>query len=275
MAYQCFDFSVAAHVAQIRFNRPDKRNSMTLAFWKEIHAVFGAIAEQPDVRCVVISSSGPHFTAGMDISVFGSMQSEAQDEARRRENLRRQVLWFQECFSVIDRCRVPVLAAVQGGCIGGGVDLISACDMRYCSADAFFVIKEIDLGIVADVGTLQRLPHQMPQGLMRELAYTGRPLAAADAKACGLVNEVYASHEQMLEQVIGIARTIAAKSPLAIVGTKEMLNFARDHTIAEGLNYVATWNAGMLGSADLMAALAGTRAKETPRYDNIDIKLKA
>ena len=275
MAYQCFDFSVTAHVAQIRFNRPDKRNSMTLAFWKEIHAVFGAIAEQPDVRCVVISSSGPHFTAGMDISVFGSMQSEAHDEARRRENLRRQVLWFQECFSVIDRCRVPVLAAVQGGCIGGGVDLISACDMRYCSADAFFVIKEIDLGIVADVGTLQRLPHQMPQGLMRELAYTGRPLAAADAKACGLVNEVYASHEQMLEQVIGIARTIAAKSPLAIVGTKEMLNFARDHTIAEGLNYVATWNAGMLGSADLMAALAGTRAKETPRYDNIDIKLKA
>ena len=275
MAYQSFDYTVAAHVAHIRFNRPDKRNSMTMAFWNEMRTVFAAIAEQPEVRAVVISSSGPHFTAGMDLAVFGSMQSEASDEARKREHLRRQVLWFQECFNVIDRCRVPVLVAVQGGCIGGGVDLISACDMRYCSADAFFVIKEIDLGIVADVGTLQRLPTLMPHGLVRELAYTGRNLSAADAQACGLINAVYASHAEMVKSVLAIAGVIAAKSPLAIAGTKEMLNYGRDHSIAEGLNYVATWNAGMLGSTDLTAAIAGARTKETPRYEDLDVKRKA
>lgn len=272
MAYESFDFSVSGNVGHIRFNRPDKRNSMTLAFWREMRAVFAEIDERADIRAVVFSSTGPHFTAGMDLANFGTLAGETTDEGRRRERLRRSVLWFQECFSVVDRCRVPVLAAVQGGCIGGGVDLISACDMRYCTQDAFFVIKEIDLAIVADVGTLQRLPHLMPAGLVRELAYTGRRMTAEEARACGLVNVVYADHQAMVDGVLALAAEIARKSPLAVAGTKEMLNYARDHSIADGLNYVATWNAGMLLGSDLPEAMRATMEKRAPQFDDLDLK---
>jgi enoyl-CoA hydratase len=269
MAYESFDFSVADKIAQIRFNRPDKRNSMTLAFWQEMRAVFAELDSRDDVRVAVISSTGPHFTSGMDLSVFGSLTPPNVEEGRKRENLRRQILWFQECFSVIDQARVPVLAAIQGGCIGGGVDLVTSCDMRYCSADAFFTIKEIDIGMVADVGTLQRLPLQMPSGLVRELAYTGRRLTAEEAKACGFVNQVFASHEALVDGVTDIARTIAAKTPLAIAGSKEMLNYARDHSITDGLNYIATWNAAMLQTADMPEAFAATAQKRDAKFDDV------
>jgi enoyl-CoA hydratase len=269
MAYESFEFSVADKIAHIRFNRPDKRNSMTLAFWQEMRAVFAELDSRDDVRVAVISSTGPHFTSGMDLSVFGSLNPPNVEEGRKRENLRRQILWFQECFSVIDQARVPVLAAIQGGCIGGGVDLVTACDIRYCSADAFFTIKEIDIGMVADVGTLQRLPLQMPSGLVRELAYTGRRLTAEEAKACGFVNQVFATHEALLGGVTEIARTIAAKTPLAIAGSKEMLNYARDHSIQDGLNYIATWNAAMLQTADMPEAFAATAQKRDAKFDDV------
>jgi enoyl-CoA hydratase len=243
---------------------------MSIDFWHEMRAVFAEIDTRSDVRVAVISSSGPHFSAGMDLSVFGALRIPGEvDEGRKRENLRRQVLWFQECFSVIERCRVPVLAAIQGGCIGGGVDLASACDMRYASADAFFVIKEIDIGMVADVGTLQRLPRLMPDGLVRELAYTGRNLRAEEARACGLVNAVFATQQELGAGVLEIARVIAAKSPLAIGGTKEILNYGRDHSIADGLTYIATWNAGMLVTNDMTEAFAATAQKRAATFDDI------
>ena len=269
MAYASFDFAVDGKVAHIRFNRPEKRNAMTLDFWHDMRAVFAEIDGRDDVRAAVISSTGPHFTAGMDLSVFGSLTPPDAEDGRRRENLRRQILWFQECFTIVDRARVPVLAAIQGGCIGGGVDLVTACDMRYCSADAFFVVKEIDIGMVADVGTLQRLPHVMPAGLARELCYTGRRLDAAEARACGLVNRVFANDAALVEGVLDLAREIAAKSPLAIAGTKEMLNYARDHSIEDGLNYIATWNAGMLLTSDMPEAFAATAQKRAPTFDDI------
>jgi enoyl-CoA hydratase len=276
MSYSSFDFTVADKVAHIAFNRPDKRNAMTLAFWHDMRAVFAEIDRRADVRAAVISSSGPHFSAGMDLSVFGSLRPEGDiDEGRKRENLRRQVLWFQECFSVIERSRVPVLAAIQGGCIGGGVDLVSTCDMRYASADAFFVIKEIDIGMVADVGTLQRLPLLMPDGLMRELAYTGRALRAEEARACGLVNAVYPTRQELVAGVLQIARDIAAKSPLAISGTKEILNYGRDHSIADGLNYIATWNAGMLVTKDMPEAFAAIGEKRTPQFEDMVAEVPA
>ncbi len=275
MAYESFDFTVADKVGHIRFNRPDKRNSMTLTFWHDMRAVFAEIEGRDDVRAVVISSTGPHFTAGMDLSVFGSLTPPNVEDGRKRENLRRQILWFQECFSVIDRARVPVLAAIQGGCIGGGVDLATACDMRYCSADAFFTVKEIDIGMVADVGTLQRLPHAMPAGLARELCYTGRRMEAEEARACGLVNQVFATPDALVEGVLEIARTIAAKSPLAISGTKEMLNYARDHSIVDGLNYIATWNAGMLLTSDMPEAFAATAQKRPAKFDDLAAQVPA
>ncbi len=270
MGYSSFDFAVDRQVAHIAFNRPEKRNAMTLAFWHDIRNVFAEIEGRADVRAVAISSSGPHFSAGMDLSVFGALRPEGEiDEGRKRETLRRQILWFQDCFSAIERCRVPVLVAIQGGCIGGGVDLASACDMRYASADAFFVVKEIDLAIVADVGTLQRLPRVMPDGLARELAYTGRKFAAEEARACGLINAVFADHKELVAGVLAIAHIIAAKSPLATVGTKSVLNYGRDHSVADGLDYVATWNAGMLVTQDMAEIFKATGEQRAPSFDDI------
>ncbi len=273
MIYTTFEFSVADHIAHIRFNRPDKRNAMNRAFWEEIRQVFaGEIAGRADVRVAVISSTGPHFTAGMDLSVFSDVVADSGDPARRCERFRRGLLAYQSSFTAIEKCRVPVLAAIQGGCIGGGVDMVSACDMRYCTRDAFFVVKEIDLGMVADVGTLQRLPHLMPQGLVRELAYTGRNLPADEALRSGLVNCVYETQAAMLDEVMAIARDIALKSPLAIYGTKEMVNYARDHTVDEALNYMSVWNAAFIHGEDMPEAFRAMQEKRAARFKNLDVQ---
>ena len=272
-AYTAFDYAVADSVATITLNRPEKRNAMSREFWDEMKAAFGAIGEDPAVRAVVIASTGPHFTAGIDLALLGQLieTSTGLEESRKREWLRRSVLDFQESFNVMERARVPVLVAVQGGCIGGGMDMITAADMRYCTADAFFQVKEIEVGMTADVGTLQRLPRVMPDGLARELCYTGRRMRADEAKACGFVNAVYPDHATMLAEVAAIAGSIAAHSPLAVTGTKEMLNYTRDHSIADGLNYVATWNAGMIISEDLRKAAAAMQTRETPAYDDLAV----
>jgi enoyl-CoA hydratase len=274
MNYTTFDFSVTDGVAHVRLNRPEKRNSMVLAFWSELRHVFAEEIgrERAEVRAAVISSSGPHFTAGLDLSMFGSFTGAGGDPARDRERFHRTLAELQQSFTVLEKSRVPVLAAVQGGCIGGGVDMISACDMRWCTADAFFVIKEIDIGMVADVGTLQRLPHLIPAGLMRELAFTGRNLGAAEALRAGLVNAVFDTQQAMLDHVMGIARTIAAKSPLAIHGSKVMMNYARDHTVDEALDYMAVWNAAFIHTHDLPEAMAATREKRKPVFEPMDIR---
>jgi enoyl-CoA hydratase len=193
-------------------------------------------------------------------------RSRIVDPARSREALRRLILDLQDCLSTVERCRKPVLAAIQGACIGGAIDLVTCCDMRYAAAEVQFSVREIDVGMTADVGTLQRLPRLIPDGVARELAYTGRSVDGAEAKAIGLVNQVYATPETLLDGVRAIARRIAAKSPLAIRGTKEMLNYGRDHSVADGLNYVATWNAAMLISADLDETLAAMREQRPPRF---------
>ena len=272
-AYAAFDYTVADHVATITLNRPEKRNAMIREFWDDMKAVFAAIADDPAVRAVVIASTGPHFTAGIDLSLLAQVMqaSDGLEESRKRERLRRMVLDFQESFTAMERSRVPVLAAVQGGCIGGGIDMVTAADMRYCTADAFFLVKEIEVGMTADVGTLQRLPRVMPDGLARELCYTGRRMMADEAKACGLVNAVFPDQETMLAEVGAVARRIAGHSPLAVTGTKEMLNYTRDHSIADGLNYIATWNAGMLLSADLMKSAAAAQSGEAPAYDALAV----
>jgi enoyl-CoA hydratase len=253
----------------LRLNRPKALNTMTLPFWHDMVAAFDEIDECAEARAVVISSTGRHFTAGLDLGVFETLSDDRGDVGRRGERLRRTVLDMQESFSVIDRCRVPVIAAIQGACIGGGVDLISACDIRLCAADAFFCIQEINIGMTADVGTLQRLPYLIPSGLVRELAYTGRRLAAEEARAAGLVNAVFDDHDALVEGALALARTIAEKSPLAIVGTKEMLNYARDHTIADGLNHIATWQAGMFQTDDLARQLAANKAKTPATFDDL------
>ncbi|MCP5268778.1 MAG: crotonase/enoyl-CoA hydratase family protein [Zoogloeaceae bacterium] len=257
-------------VAEISLNRPERSNALNEAMWQEIRTAMQWADSTPEVRAVVLSGAGKNFCAGIDLSMLaGVAQVVAHpDPARSREKLRRLILDLQDCLSSIEQCRKPVLAAIQGACIGGALDLVTCCDMRYAAADAVFSVREVDVGMTADVGTLQRLPRIVPDGVARELAYTGRNVEAAEAASIGLVNRVFATPEELAAGVMRLAQVIAAKSPLAVRGTKEMLNYGRDHSVSDGLNYVATWNAGMLMSADLSEAMAAAREKRAPVFDN-------
>ena len=244
-------------IATVRLNRPDKANAMHLPMWHELRRAFQWIDETPSARVALLEGEGRHFTAGIDLQMMAGLLPQVHDDCdgRTREKLRRLILDLQDTLSALERCRKPVLAAIHGACVGGGIDLICCADVRYAAADARFTVKEIDLGMVADVGTLQRLPKIVgAQGWVRELAYTGRTVDAAEAQAMGLVARVYPTREALQAGVREIAATIATKSPLAIRGVKEMLNYARDHSVADGLEHVATWNAAMLLSEDLMTA---------------------
>lgn len=275
MTWECFDLKVENHVAHLVLKRADAMNTMTPAFWRELPEILRTLDDEARARVVVLSSKGKHFTAGMDLSVFAGGLGIPRDAelGRQREALRRLVLVLQDAFNAIEKIRMPVLAAIQGGCIGGGVDMISACDMRYCTEDAFFVVQETNLGMIPDVGTLQRLPHLIPQGWVRELAYTGRKLPAQKAKELGLVNEVYPDQAAMLEAVLATAREIAAKSPLTIAGCKETILYARDHGVPDALHYVAAWQSGMFQQTDVMESMKARAEKREPIYDPLTGKV--
>jgi enoyl-CoA hydratase len=271
MSYETLSLNVEGGIAHVQLTRGSQFNTMNKAFWPEMVAVFAEIDHDPTARVVVLSAQGKHFTSGLDLNDFGAgLMGSDGEPARKAEALRRTVLHMQDSMSVLDRCRLPVLAAIQGACIGGGIDLISACDMRYCAEDAFFSIQETNIGMTADVGTLQRLPHILPHGIVRELTFTGRRMMAAEAREWGLVNQVFADQEALVDGVMDIAAEIASKSPIATVGNKEMLNYARDHTIQDGLNYIATWNAAMLSRADLGEAFMAKQEKRDPKYGDLD-----
>jgi enoyl-CoA hydratase len=262
MSYTTMTVALGGPVAHVQLNRPEALNSMAAAFWTEIVSVFDALEARSDVRCMVLSSTGKHFSAGLDLEFAATLLSAPTgDAARTREKLRRTLKAMQHSFSVIDRCRVPVIAAVQGGCIGAGVDLLTACDMRIGTADCFFTIQEINLGIVADVGTLQRLPYLLPQGLVRELAYTGRKMHCDEAVRTGFLNSAHADADAALAAALDLAHDVASKSPVAIAGVKQVLNAGRHQTIDEGLDYVATWNAGMLMGQDVQEAMVAQLQK--------------
>ncbi len=269
MQLETVTVSLEAHVAVVRLNRPDKANAMNAAMWQDIRKAFTWIDEQAEARVAIIEGEGKHFTSGIDLQMMMGLLPQIKNDCdgRTRENLRRVILDMQDTLTSIERCRKPVLAAIHGACVGGGMDLITCTDMRYCSADAYFTIKEIDIGMTADVGTLQRLPKLLgSQGLVRELAYTGRKVDATEAREIGLVNKVYDTREALQAGVREMAALIATKSPLSIRGTKEMLNYSRDHSVADGLNYIATWNAAMLMSNDLTAAMMAGMSKQTPEF---------
>jgi len=265
--YKALRVELADKVAQVVIDRPEKINAMNADFWAEIIDVFRWVDDTDEVRVVVLSGAGPHFSSGIDLQLLAQVGAQlGKDVGRNAEQLRRKILSLQASFNAVDHCRKPVIAAIQGYCLGGAIDLISACDMRYCSADARFSIKEIDMGMAADVGTLQRLPRIIGDGMMRELAYTGRTLDGAEAQAIGLVNRVYENPEALMEGVNELARQIAEKSPLAIRGTKEMIRYMRDHRVDDGLEYIATWNAAMLQAADLRVAVAAHMARQKPDF---------
>lgn len=268
MEFSTLEVTLDAGVATIALNRPDKANAMSEPMWYEIEQAMEWLDNTPEARVGVITGKGKFFTAGIDLTLLMGLGAKIEDDCdgRRREKLRRLILKLQDTLSSIERCRKPVLAAIHGACIGGGIDLITACDMRYCSANAYFTVKEIDVGMTADVGTLQRLPHLVGDGMARELAYTGRRVEGPEAQQMRLVNRCFDTPEALQAGVMEIARTIAAKSPLSIRGCKEMITYARDHTVADGLNYIATWNAAMLMSKDLFEAGAANMQKRDPVF---------
>ncbi|WNW10469.1 crotonase/enoyl-CoA hydratase family protein [Pseudomonas sp. DTU_2021_1001937_2_SI_NGA_ILE_001] len=267
--YQAFTVHIDDRIAHVQINRPDKLNAMNAPFWREIIDIFGLIDERDDIRAVVLSGAGRHFSSGIDLALLSSVASElGADSGRNARRLRRRIKELQASFTAVAECRKPVLAAVQGYCLGGAIDLIAACDMRYAAADAQFAIREIDMGMTADVGTLQRLPRIIGDGMLRELAYTGRTVDAREAERIGLVNRVYDDAPQLLEGVLALARQIAEKSPIAVEGSKRMIDYMRDHRVDDGLEYVAIWNAAMLQSADLKQAMLAHMNKHKPVFDD-------
>ena len=257
-------------IAHIEMNRPDKANSMSPDFWEDLPRLVDDMDHNPDIRAIVLSGRGKHFTGGMDLAAFqGIMELTQKEPARGAYALRRLILKLQDSLTSLERVRVPVIAAIHGVCLGGGIDLISACDIRLCTKDASFGVEEIHVGMTADVGTLQRLPKIMPPGIVRELTYTGRRFSAEEAKDWGLVNAVHKDRDAVLDAAMALAGDIAAKSPLAVAGAKQAITYARDHSVQDGLDQIATWNAGMLRPDDLMKAMQAKMAKKQAEYDDL------
>ncbi len=278
MSFQCFEIELDSQVAHVKFCRPEKRNSMIPEFWNELPRVIDELDSSGSVRAIVLSSTGPHFTAGMDLSVFGNSDNPLSGVANSQVKAAKfydTVKRLQHTFSCLEQARVPVLAAIQGGCIGAGVDLVTACDMRYATKEAFFTIQETNIAMTADVGTFPRLTHLIPDGIVRELAYTGRAMSADEALRWGLVNAVYDTHEDMLESVLKLAHSIATKAPMAIYGCKKMIQYSKDHTVADTLDYVGIWNASFFSKTEIMESMVAKKTGRDPQYNALPSKPRA
>jgi len=272
MGYKCFEVDESGHIAHLRLSRGEQLNTMIPEFWSELPAIVDEISDAGRARVIVLSAEGRHFCAGLDLSVFtddSMLEAESGEIGRRRANVRLNLLHLQRSFTALEQARMPVLAAIQGACVGGGVDLVTAADCRYATADAWFSIHEINIGMTADVGTLQRLPKLIPPGVAREYAYTGRRLPAQRAHQLGMVNEVFDDHDSMMESVMAIASEIAAKSPLAVHGTKEAINYSRDHTVEDSLRHIALWQSGMLHPQDLVESFAAQTEGRPASYEDL------
>ena len=246
-AMTCFTLTTTDHVAHLVLNCPDTLNTMHPTFWRELDAVLVQLHQAGEARALVISSTGRHFSAGMALEVFGGAITMDDQSPEGRAAIFDLLGDLQSTFTRLESLRMPVIAAIQGGCIGGAVDLVTAACIRYASQDAFFCIQEINIGMVADVGTLQRLPKLIPLGMAKEMAYTGRRLSAQRALQCGLVNEVFDTPEALLAGALQCAREIAAKPPVAIWGSKQALNYARDHSVDDSLRQMG-WLQGAIWS---------------------------
>ena len=272
MPYETLKVTTEHKVAHVSLNRPDALNAFNMQMFFEMKACFEALSTDPGVRAIVLSGGGRFFTAGLDLKEAAASLLSGKgsgDAGRDREQFRRHVLDLQSCQTAIDQCRVPVIAAVHSGCLGAGVDVVTACDIRIMSQDAWFTIQEINVGIVADIGTLQRIPHQLPLGVIKDLAYTGRKLKADEALRLGFVASVEADRAATIEAALAKAREIAGKSPLAVAGCKQVINYQRDQTVANGLDYVATWNAGMLQGPDVQKAVEAVLTRQIADFDDL------
>ena len=257
-------------IAHIELAREDKFNAMDKAMFAAIGEAFRALGADPTVRAILLSGRGRHFTAGLDLQYAASQFPPTDDPGRAAESRLRHIKWLQDAFSAAEEARPPVIAAIHGGCIGAGVDLATACDMRLAAAGAFFQVAEVDVAITADLGTLQRLIHLIPEGIVRELAYTGRRMESEEAARLGLVNRILPDRDALIAAGLELARAIAAKSPLAVTGAKKNLNHSRGRPVEAGLRDVALWNAATLVSADLTEAIKARLGKTEPSFGPLD-----
>jgi len=241
------EYTVTSGIATLSFDRPERANALALPDWHAMREAFEHADRDTAVKVVILTAQGKHFCAGIDLSVLQSLPQQLDHSQEIRPQLRAFITDLQDCITSIERCRKPVIAAVHGSCIGGGVDIIAACDIRYCTKDANFSIKEVDLGIVADLGTLQRLPRIISPGIAAELSFTARYFNGEEAHRIGLVNEALSNQQQLHDRVAQIADTIAAKAPHVIEGVKRTLLHQREHTVEEGLAFVADYSAGLMG----------------------------
>jgi len=272
--FNCFKLDVENHIGNLVLSRPDELNTMSRDFWVELGEVLEVINRDSDIRVVVMSSTGKHFCAGMDLSAFSNgvdniPDDKKPDHARIGEAVYRVAKELQEYISTLEKIRVPVIAAIHGGCIGGAVDMVTACDIRLASNDAFFCIQEINIGMAADVGTLQRLPKIIPDSKMREMAYTGRRMYAEEAKEAGLVSGTYGSQEELLEAANKLASEIASKSPVAIYGLKAVMNYSRDHNVNDSLEYNALWSGAMLSQKDMTEQMTANMEKRDASFNEL------
>jgi enoyl-CoA hydratase len=271
MTWECFDVSIQDQLAHIVLNRPDKRNSMCASFWSDLPVIVRDIDANAKARVIVISSTGPHFSAGIDLEMLAGDGIGRQDRnhAQHGAAFMAKVTQLQQSFTTLEECRLPVIAAIQGGCIGGAVDLVTACDLRYATSDAFLTIYEINVGMTADVGTFPRITNLIPEGVARELAYTGRRMPADEAKSFGLVNNIFPDHDALLSGVMEMAAEIASKSPLAIYGCKRAITYARDNTTAAALDYIGIWNASMLIPQEMQEAMRAGAENRAPKFSDL------
>ncbi|MDI1272741.1 enoyl-CoA hydratase-related protein [Polaromonas sp.] len=262
----CFSLSITDHVAHLVLNRPEAMNTMHPTFWRELDEVLTHLHKAGNARVLVISSTGKHFSAGMALETFSGAIAMDDQSPEGRAAIFDMLSDMQATFTKLENLRIPVIAAIQGGCIGGAVDMVTACCVRYATADAFFCIQEINIGMVADVGTLQRLPKLVPLAVVKELAYTGRRLSAAKALGYGLVNEVFDSPEALLAGALQCAKEIAAKPPVAIWGTKQAIHYTRDHSVEDALKQMGWLQGAIWSNQHVREAVTAMKEKRTGEF---------
>jgi len=265
-AYEVFAIDRHEHVGTLWMANPERRNAMGPAFWDELPRAIGEFQDDDAIRAVVLAGRGPHFTVGLDLKSMGGGIAEGGGGVVGRRRLLDTITRLQGSITAVARCPKPVVAAIHGYCLGGGIDLITACDVRLAAADATFSIRETRMAMVADVGTLQRLPGIIGKGQVAELAFTGDDFDAERARAIGLVNSVYADQQAVVEAAQSLAARMAANSPLAVTGTKQVLEYCAGKSVEDGLAYVAAWNAAFLPSKDLTEGISATFAKRPPQF---------
>lgn len=263
--YEVITYEVTDHVAEVFLNRPEKSNAMNPPFWPEVRDVFTRIQDDLEVRAAIVAGNGKNFSAGLDLveAASGMPSTEGSNELASIYN---HIIEMQESFNAIEECRKPVIAAVHGACVGGGLDMIAACDIRICSTDAFFSLREAKIAIIADLGSLNRLPRIVGSGHARELAFTAKDIDAKRALRIGLVNDVYADREACLDAAREMAREIAAVAPLAVQGAKQVMNYSADKSVRDGLKHAAALSCHILRGNDILEAFTAFIEKRPPNF---------